>query len=293
MEGGRMRTAAIALLLGLCVCAARAHADEFREDVAVRAGGTLTVDLAMGALEIETHDEARVAVEASSHGWGGGLEFTLTSDGTNARLVGERGGFPFIAFGAHVRVRVPAEYSLDLRTGGGPIQIEAVRGSVRARTSGGSIGLEGAVGPVHLHTSGGPIRIEDVHGDAVARTSGGPITVSEVVGALEVETSGGPIRLQDIDGPIQAHTSGGGISARFAGKPAGELRTSGGGIEVELPEGAGADLEARTSGGRVSVDGELTVSGELDRSEVRGRIGAGGERLVLQTSGGNIRIRAR
>lgn len=292
MEERRMRAAAIALVMGLWLCAARAHADDFREDVAVQAGGTLRVELAMGSLEIETHDEARVAVDASSFGWGG-MKFALTGDGRNARLVGERGGFPFLGMGARVRVRVPKEYSLDLNTGGGPIQIEAVQGSVRARTSGGPISLEGAVGPVDLQTSGGPIRVEGVRGDAVVRTSGGPITVSEVVGALEVETSGGPIRLQDVDGPIRAHTSGGGISARFAGAPAGELRTSGGSIEVELPEGAGAELDARTSGGRVSVDGELTVSGELDRDEVRGRIGPGGERLVLQTSGGNIRVRAR
>jgi DUF4097 and DUF4098 domain-containing protein YvlB len=293
MEGLRMMPAAIALGLALCLGAVPAQADEFREDVAVRAGGTLRVELAMGGLEIETHDDARVEVEASSGGWGGGLEFTLTGDGTNARLVGERAGLPFMGFGARVRVRVPEEYSLDLTTGGGAIEIEAVQGSVRAKTSGGSIDLEGAVGAVDLRTSGGAIRVEEVEGDTVLRTSGGSITASDIDGALEVETSGGPIRLQDVDGPVRAHTSGGGISARFAGAPAGELRTSGGSIEVELPEGTGAELEARTSGGRVSIDGEITVSGDLDRSEVRGRLGPGGERLVLQTSGGNIRVRAR
>ena len=293
MEDRRMRAAGIALAVALCLASGRAGAEEYREQLAVRAGGTLRVELAAGALEIETHDEERVEVEASSAGWGGGLEFTLSGDGTNARLVGERGAFPFLGFGARVRVRVPKDYSLGVSTGGGPIQIEAVRGSVRAKTSGGPIELEGATGPVDLRTSGGPIRVADVKGDTVLRTAGGPITASDVAGALEVETSGGSIRLQDIDGPIQARTSGGPISARFSGAAAGDLRTSGGSIEVELPEGAGVDLDAETSGGRVAVDGEITVSGELERSHVRGRIGAGGPRLVLQTSGGNIRVRAR
>lgn len=291
MRSRRATRAAIACALALA--ASNASADDFRDEVNVRPGGTLTVDLAAGSLQVETHDDARVAVDASSSGWLGGLHFTLTSDGENARLVGERSGFPFLGFGTRVRVRVPVEYSLDLRTGGGPIDIEAVRGSVRARTSGGSVTLEGAVGPVDLQTSGGPIRIADVQGETRARTSGGPITASEIVGALDVETSGGPIRLQDVAGPVQAHTSGGGITARFSHAAAGELRTSGGSIEVELPEGAGVDLDAETSGGRVSIDGELTVSGELDRSHVRGRLGGGGERLVLKTSGGNIRVRAR
>jgi hypothetical protein len=282
---------AVALCAGLTAPAARA--DDYRDDVGVAPGGTLTVDLAMGSLEIETHDEPRVEVEASTRGWAGGLHLELSSDGRNAKLVGEREGLPFGAFGARVRVRVPEEYSLELRTGGGSIQIEAVEGSVRARTSGGPIALEGAEGPVDLHTSGGPIQVEDVHGDTTLRTSGGPIRVSDVVGALVVETSGGAIRLAEIDGPIHARTSGGAISARFVGSGAGDLRTSGGSIEVELPENANLDLEAETSGGRVEIDGELTVPGAFDRSHVRGRIGKGGERLALRTSGGNIRVRAR
>jgi hypothetical protein len=288
-----MRRSAIAALLGLALCASAARGEDFRDAVDVKPGGTLTVELALGSLEIETHDEPRVEVEASSRGWAGGLELTLTGDGRDAKLVGEREGLPFGAFGARVRARVPEEFSLDLETRGGTIQIEAVRGRVRARTSGGSIQLEGAEGPVDLYTSGGSIGVEQVRGDTSVRTSGGSIRIEEVTGALEVETSGGSIRLSDIDGPIRAQTSGGSITARYVGSGAGDIRTSGGSIEVELPEDASLDLEAQTSGGRVEIDGELTISGALDRSHVKGRIGGGGERLELHTSGGNIRVRAR
>ncbi|MEX2205133.1 MAG: DUF4097 family beta strand repeat-containing protein [Myxococcota bacterium] len=284
------------VLVALCAgfaLGASARADEFRESVAARSGGTLEVELSAGSLEIETHDENRVDVEASSGGggWSGGLEFTLSGDGTNAKLVARRRGWTLGWNGARARVRVPEAYSLELETGGGSIEIEAVHGSVRAQTRGGPIELEGAVGPVELSTSGGSISVEDVQGNTVLRSSGGGISARDVVGDVEARSSGGPIRIHDVDGRISARTSGGGISARFEGAPAGELRTSGGGIEVEFPEGLGAELDARTSGGRISVDAPLQVSGEIESGRVQGRLGPGGEKLELVTSGGNIRVR--
>jgi hypothetical protein len=286
------RVGIAAVCMGLLL-ALSAAADDFRESVSARSGGTLTVALPAGSIVIETHDQDSVDVEASSSGWSGGLHFELTSDGTNAKLEGRRGAWIFGAFGARARVRVPEHYSLELKTAGGSIEIESVQGSVKAHTSGGSIELDGAVGPVELSTSGGPIRVENVHGNTRLSTSGGGITASEVVGAVDAETSGGSIRISDIDGAVRASTSGGGISVRFSGAPAGDLGTSGGSIEVEFPEGSGAELSARTSGGQIHVEPELAVSGEIDSGRVRGRIGPGGAKLELETSGGNIRVRER
>lgn len=288
-----MNRIGIAALCTVLALSLSAGAEDFRESVPARPGGTLTVVLPMGAIEIETHDEDMVDVEASSRGWSGGLRFELTSDGTNVKLEATREAWIFSGIGARARVRVPEHYSLELKTAGGSIEIESVQGSVRAHTSGGSIELDGAVGPVDLSTSGGSLRVEDVHGDTTLRTSGGGITASDVVGAIDAETSGGPIRIGDVDGRVRAHTSGGGISVRFSGTPAGDVGTSGGSIEVEIPEGAGAELSARTSGGRIHIEPELAVSGEIDSGRVRGRIGPGGEKLDLETSGGNIRVRER
>ncbi len=281
-----------AVAIAILARPAPAGAEEYRHTVAVKPGGTLAVDLPTGAIEIETHDEATVEVEARSAGWGGGLTFMLSSDGANARLEATRSGW-LVGGESRARLRVPETFSLELETRGGPIEIEAVDGSVRAKTSGGRIELEGARGRVELSTSGGPVRVEDVEGDTVLRTSGGDIRASDVDGSIDAETSGGSIRIQDVDGPVSARTSGGGISVQFEGAPAGELRTSGGGIEVELPEGSDLELDARTSGGRIRIDAELGVRGEIDASHVKGRLGQGGPSLLLETSGGNIRVRER
>jgi DUF4097 and DUF4098 domain-containing protein YvlB len=289
-------TIAVALIVGLMATPGLAR-DEFRESVSVEPGGTLEIDLAAGSVEVETHDDPEVQVNARARGWGRrSMVFELTSDGADARLVGKLRGWLGPFFGGprvRVRVRVPEQYSVDVRTGGGSIEIVELGGEVRARTSGGSIELDGAEGSIELRTSGGEIKAYEIIGELSARTSGGEIEVSEVTGPVEARTSGGEIELHEVGGPVRAWTSGGSISVRFTRVPEGEIETSGGSIEVELPEGAGVDLDARTSGGRVRVEPELKLTGSFDRGRIVGQINGGGAELRLRTSGGNISVEER
>ncbi len=292
-----MTRIAITLALLVALLPAAGAAREFRESVSVEPGGTLEIELSEGSVEVETHDEPVVEVDAGARGWGArSLRFELTSDGTDSRLVGTIRGWFGPMFGGtriRVRVRVPEEYSVDVRTGGGSIEIEELGGEVRVRTSGGSIELEGARGPVELRTSGGSIEAYEIVGDLSARTSGGSVEVSDVTGSVEVRTSGGSIEIHEVGGRVSAVTSGGPISVRFSGVPEGILETSGGSIEAELPEGAGVDLDAKTSGGRVRIEPEIQLVGAIERGRIVGRIGGGGPALKLRTSGGNIRVQFR
>ena len=287
------RVASFAIAAAIGLFAPSISADEFRDSVPVESGGSLTVELDSGSVEIETHGDLEVSVEASARGWGGNaMRFRLEGDGADARLTGKRRGWnPFGGHRVRVRVRIPEVFSVDVRTGGGSIEIEEVDGSIQARTSGGSIEVEGARGDVEVRTSGGKISIDEVAGDVLARTSGGGIRVSEVAGRVEVRTSGGSIQVHDIAGSVHARTSGGGISARFLDVPEGDLETSGGSIEAEVPEDMGFDLDASTSGGRVRVEHEIALIGEIDSSRVTGRINGGGPKLRLKTSGGSVRVK--
>ena len=133
------------------------------------------------------------------------------------------------------------------------------------------------------------------HVDA-ASTSGGPITATR---------RARPARGRDLgraDPALRRSTvavRGANVGRRGHGRAsrrraAGELRTSGGSIEVELPPGTGAELDARTSGGRIELDRTLTFTGERELEPAcEGKLGPGGQRLELQTSGGNIEIRMR
>ncbi|MBW2279159.1 MAG: DUF4097 family beta strand repeat protein [Deltaproteobacteria bacterium] len=269
-------------------------AADFRGNVNVESGGTLEVELSAGSVEIDSHDEEQVEVEARADSFGGSFRFELTSDGKDARLTGSGSSwFGFSASSVSVRITVPREYAIDLETGGGRVEIDDVEGDIVVHTNGGRIEVDGAVGQVEVETSGGRISIDDVDGDVRARTSGGSIDVSEVTGEVDVRTSGGHIQIHDVGGPVFAHTSGGRISVRFNDLAEGEIQTSGGSIEVEVPEGSGIDLDASTSGGRVSLDDDVSIRGSVDRAHVVGEINGGGSELRLRTSGGNVRLRAR
>ncbi len=273
-----------------------AMAKDYEDRIAARPGGRLQVDLASGSVEVESHDENEVRVDAQVGGVGArSLDFRLSGNGVDVFFSADVGGWAQLLGGTRLRVRlkVPEHYDLDIRTHGGNIEVEEIRGDVVARTSGGSVEADEIEGNVDLRSSGGSIEAKEIRGNLVARTSGGRIRASEISGDVEARTSGGPIKITDVGGHVDLHTSGGGISVRFTDDPEGQLETSGGNIEVEFPEDAGVDLDARTSGGGVEVEHEIAVQGLLDRSRVEGKINGGGRTLQLRTSGGSIRVRAR
>ena len=285
---------ALALLGTLAASSARA--EDFERTVPVEPGGTLRIELSSGSIDVETHDLAEVEIDARTSGWASrAMRFELEYDDDELRLIGSRSSWlPGLGPGrVEVRARIPELFSVDLHTSGGHIDVQEVTGEVEAHTSGGNIELNQLAGEIEVETSGGNIKGREIRGNLAAKSSGGSIHVSEVKGNVEVETSGGSIRIRDVDGNVEAQTSGGAISVRFTGAPAGDLETSGGSIEVQFPAGEGVDLEAQTSGGRVTIDEEFSISGHVERSEVEAELNGGGAELSLETSGGNIRVRAR
>lgn len=301
MSGATLRSAGgLARLLLLAALAAGApggaQAKDFEERVPAEPGGELRVHLDGGSVLVESHDRDEVRVDALAAGLGaGGLDFRLEAREDRVELRGQGGGgwLPgVLGGGPHVRVhiRVPSEFSVDVRTQGGEIEVEGVEGRVQLRTSGGRIALGRIEGDVEARTTGGPIDAEDVEGELRVHTSGGPIRLIDVRGPVDARTSGGGIDVLGAHDEVRAHTSGGSIRVRFDDAPGGRLETTGGSIDVELPDTAGVDLDARTSGGSVAVDDALRPRGRIEPSRVDAELAGGGEQLRLQTSGGSIRV---
>ncbi len=290
-----MRRIATTALLATLV-AADGTASDFEKTVPAEPGGELRIDLDAGSVEVESHAANTVRVEVWAAGFGSrGARFDLSSNGDDVRLSGSVGGWFSMLGGprVRVRVRVPREFSLELDTNGGQVEVEDLRGDVRARTSGALMRVDRIVGDVDLETSGGGIDVDDVDGEVKARTSGGSIRVSEVRGDVDAETSGGSVQIRDVRGGVNARTSGGSIAVRFASEAEGSLETSGGSIVVEIPDRSGVFLDARTSGGRVELPPRVRLEGSRSRESVRGEFNGGGGDLTLRTSGGNIRVELR
>ncbi|PWN07683.1 DUF4097 family beta strand repeat-containing protein [Rhodohalobacter mucosus] len=206
-----------------------------------------------------------------------------------------RGNGPFSFFNRNNNISISFEVYLpegsaaDGRTSGGSVSAENLSNALNLRTSGGSVNASNISGNAELRTSGGSINLENINGTLSAGTSGGSIRASNLTGMAELSTSGGSIRLDGIAARISARTSGGSIRAEFIDFSDDiELRTSGGNINIDLPQRNNYDLELRGS----RVDMQLrNFTGEVERNYIKGVIGEGGPLLNARTSGGSVTVR--
>lgn len=126
-----------------------------------------------------------------------------------------------------------------------------------------------------------------------ADTMNGRITADDMQSNLRLMTMNGAITAQS-SGWVHAETMNGAVdvemgSSDWTGKLA--LETMNGSIEVVLPAGASADVDAETMNGRVSSDwDDVEVHGRR-RNHANGTIGSGGRDLSVSTMNGSIRLR--
>jgi hypothetical protein len=296
--------------------------DSLTQTFEVAPGGVLKVSAEHGSVEVTSGGSDQVQIEVVPKGWGLDElqdDFTISFDQSgNDVLVeikrkssltkwfnfGRSKGFVLYA-------TVPFEFNVDLGTSGGSIAVADLKGEVKTttsggglsfgqiegpiwgRTSGGGIQLNECNGNVDVETSGGGIKIGAVDGTLRAHTSGGSISIESASGSADLATSGGSIRIENVAGQIKAKTSGGSIEAALLEQPEGDcyLGTSGGSVTVELASNLRFDVDAKTSGGQVKTELPMSVRGTIGKTKVQGELNGGGPKLVLRTSGGDIRIK--
>ncbi len=316
-----MRSGFLALLVGVWLAPVTALA--FEEAVPVEPGGSLSVDVHLGEglrpdpgfLELSSHDADEVRVVGDADGWASwGVRFTLEPGGPAARLdVRVEGATSWMFGGPRVRVRVwvPREFSVDIRSDSGPLRIQDIAGSVRARVRDAGVEVRGILGPVRLRVVNGPAEIEEITGDlqvtssdgpiqiawatgdVEARTTAGEIEMRHVDGAIIAKTLGGSIDLTEVRGPVVARTENGSVRASFFGPPAGSLETERGSVDVVIPTDSAANLDAQATRGSVAIDAAIRLNGEETENLAVGTINGGGELLSLRTSRGRIHLSRR
>ena len=302
--------------------------DTVKETFEVGEDGTLRVDTELGSIEvngkkgktvdIEITQVVKVRSEEDAKEILDAFDIKISQDGKDIVVIAkfEDAAWDLLKrtrrkLKVHFVITVPAKYNVDLKTSGGSISVDDLKGQVNSETSGGSLKFGSILGPVNGRTSGGSIRLNSCSGDVNVSTSGGGIDIGEVGGKVNARTSGGSIKIkkasgtvlarssggsisvEEVMGAIEAETAGGSITARISRQPEGasRLETSGGSVTVYLTEDIRADVNARTSGGRVSTELPVTIQGKFKKEELRAKINGGGPELFLRTSGGNINLR--
>ena len=224
------------------------------------------------------------------------------------------------------KIYVPEQASTDLKTSGGGIRLDHLKGNENFTTSGGGLQINRLSGMIHGRTSGGGIDVSNSSENIDLETSGGGITAKDCSGKIKLQTSGGGLRLENLKGDINAHTSGGGVEGSNI---EGELitSTSGGGIDLK---GMNCSLDANTSAGSLNAQmkhvgkylrltssaGNVNIelpakqgldlnlkgdavnqhqfngfNGEWDKDHVRGTVNGGGAPVNVSASSGNINVK--
>ena len=295
----------VAIMLVAAGTAASAET-RIEKSLKLEPGGRLVLEVDGGGVDVKGGPGAgaKILVTSKQDDLQDKYDFSFTEEPGLVRVTAKKkGGWTSSWFGGwtsdpapQFEIQVPTKTGLDLRTGGGHIEVSTIEGEAILKTSGGHIGLKNIVGDARVETSGGHIEAESVTGTLEAKTSGGHLKLAGVKGDLKARTSGGHIDIKDAGGRVDAETSGGHIEASFAEGNArgGRLDTSGGSIHVKVDSRVALSFDASTSGGTVKSSLPLTkTDSKADsetRSSLRGTLGAGGERLVLRTSAGSITI---
>jgi DUF4097 and DUF4098 domain-containing protein YvlB len=197
--------------------------------------------------------------------------------------------------------------NLKFRTSGGGLDLEDLKGNIKGSTSGGGIDVVNCDQNVDLSTSGGGINARDCDGEIKLNTSGGGIGLKKMSGNINVRTSGGGISVDYLDGDLEASTSGGGINLdHIAGSvkartSAGsinanideigdflDLSTTAGGIDIDVPDDKGYNLDL--SGNKVNLSGLGSFNGSKSDERMKGSVNGGGARITARASSGRVSV---
>lgn len=127
----------------------------------------------------------------------------------------------------------------------------------------------------------------------VGKTINGAITATSLTGNVITKTINGAIRISTT-GYAEANTINGEINARLgdANWPSAlSFKTINGEINLDLPSGLSAVVDAQTLNGSINSDFPLNVTNLKGKKQVKGTIGSGGRDLVLRTLNGSINLR--
>ncbi len=127
----------------------------------------------------------------------------------------------------------------------------------------------------------------------VGRTVNGQVEAKSLEGDTEGHTVNGNVRLSTA-GAARGETVNGSIVAsvgRIDG--ASKFSTVNGGITVEMPQGAAAEVHAGTKNGDIHTDFPLAVHDEYAGRHADGAIGHGGPDLTIITVNGTINLKRR
>jgi len=278
---------------------------EGREDLRVVYPGSRIVYPVMGwgsNSSTRVRDDGTFGGDSHSHLW---------PEGRTVHIAGSGGG---LEAHADLRVRVPkggdvlirlavgdvrvtnVDSKLFVDIGSGAVVTSDTRGDLGIDTGSGSVRVARASGPLKIDTGSGGVAVRDVRGGplSIDTGSGGVEATTIDVPSLYVDTGSGHVELSGVSAAaVHVDTGSGRVRLGLTSDVEDlNIGTGSGGVDVELPNDAGAMLALEAGSGPLDVD--MPMSGvRRDHGELSGKIGDGKGRIVIETGSGGIHLSRR
>jgi hypothetical protein len=207
------------------------------------------------------------------------------------------------------RIDVPYRTIVQSHVLNGRQSVTGVLGPVHVTTNTGAISVSYVSGEVSVESGNGNLDLQVIGSPVKARTARGNISCSRIPKGIDAETDDGDITLMVV-GPSKAtinrgsgRVEAGGIRGSFTAATATgdvhikavphdswHVKSTAGNIRIELPPGAGFDLEAVTSFGEISSSRDDLPESEGDTRHLHQKANGGGKDIELRTDSGAIVI---
>ncbi len=263
---------------------------------------TVHVETNDGHIRVATSGDSKTVefhVEYNGYTLDKNLHVESHQNGDRVEIVARVTGHWGISWGINnkrlrIEVRMPKDGNLEVQSGDGGIETQALNGSLNVRTGDGSVRSEAVSGNVDIYTGDGSITLEGAKGEVKLHTGDGHIEARQLDGRVDASSGDGHIRLDGRFDGLTIKTGDGGISAHAdpGSKVATSwsIRTGDGSVDISLPSDLQADIDASTRDGHISLGIPVTVEGNFSRSQIRGKMNGGGQSLTIHTGDGSIRL---
>jgi hypothetical protein len=269
--------------LSLGVGASPAQADEVTKTFSISGRAKVHIQTDDGAVRVSTGDikQVEIRVEYSGYKLDRDLRVSTTQNGDSVDVVAKTTSGSWFSFGVRhsnlrVEVHMPRDADLEVTSGDGGVEVDAINGSLNVHTGDGHITVQGARGDMHLRAGDGHIEGRDLDGTLEATTGDGHINVTGRFDSLNLRAGDGSVTARALAGSKV--------------QPSWTIHTGDGSVDLEIPGELQANLEASTHDGHISMGIQVTVEGSFSSSRVQGKINGGGGQVSIHTGDGSIHL---
>jgi DUF4097 and DUF4098 domain-containing protein YvlB len=202
----------------------------------------LVIEIGKGRVRISAAETTETTVEVEGPD---ADEVTVTFEGSTLRVIGPKhnGGFFSKENALDVRVALPTDSNLAVKTGSADIEVEGQVGAARLKTGSGDVSCDTFSGPVSIDTGSGDVEISEGHAEVNVKSGSGDVSVGTCVRELNISTGSGDVEVGTTNARTVVKTGSGDLNVATAN------------ADVSLSTGSGDLSIGRAHRGKVSAKG--------------------------------------